>query len=66
MIFLKKTASCFVNDVWSALLVPIVNICILICFWVLFIVGLIYVYSIGEIEKNDTTSFSTVKWESLY
>ena len=43
-----KTASKYVGDVKTSVLVPVFNIIILVIFWAFWVVGLLYIYSVGS------------------
>lgn len=44
-----KTATVFMKDVWSALLVPPVIAIIAVAWWIIWVIFFVFVYSVGDI-----------------
>lgn len=63
VIAIIKTAAEFIRDVLAILLVPIINTVVgagMIAIW---IVGTIYLYSVGDLEKRGDFPLAQVKWD---
>eukprot|EP00828_Plagiopyla_frontata_P009593 TRINITY_DN1495_c0_g1_i2.p1 TRINITY_DN1495_c0_g1~~TRINITY_DN1495_c0_g1_i2.p1 ORF type:complete len:641 (+),score=63.83 TRINITY_DN1495_c0_g1_i2:43-1923(+) len=59
-----KTATAYVADVKTTLLIPPLNVIAVMIFWAWWVVGFLFIYTIAETEKSNTTSFSnTVRKE---
>lgn len=62
-----KTASNFIGDVKSSLLVPIFTIALVVCYWIFWIPGFIYIWSDGDAPntydvRTSFTPFPGVRW----
>lgn len=52
-----KTATIYVTDIPTAMLVPPVSAVVNACWWAIWLVGFIFLYSIGEFYKSSKTVF---------
>lgn len=57
-----KTAAMFVMETPTVMLVPPTISIILMGFWALWIVALVYLYSVGEIKGSSDSPLATVEW----
>ena len=60
-----KASGRFVNDNLLILLVPVINTIICLAWFVLWFVGVIYLYSVGTVTQNTTYPWSDVAWEDF-
>lgn len=56
-----KTATLYIIDVPLTLLVPPIFSVFVACWWVFWIIAMVYLYSDGVISKSESTPFATVK-----
>jgi uncharacterized membrane protein len=52
-----------VNDVKTVLLVPVINTLAAIVFAGLWVVGTLFLYSVGDVEKRGDWPIANVKWD---
>lgn len=57
-----KTAANYVGDVKSALFVSPVFSLVTAAFWFLWIIGFVYIFSWGDVEKRSGSVFGEVMW----
>ncbi|KAL4485812.1 hypothetical protein ABPG72_012352 [Tetrahymena utriculariae] len=58
-----KTTSSYVAEVWTAMLVPPIFTCLVAGWWLMWLVGYVYLYAIdssGLIQKSNSSMFATV------
>lgn len=58
-----KTASLFINDVKSVLLVPPFFILLFAFFWAFWISAALFLYSIGEVDPKEHIPVASIKWD---
>lgn len=65
IIAIIKAASRFVTDNLCMLATPVINTLIAIALVTMWIIGIIFLYSVGTITKNPSYPWSSVEWETF-
>jgi len=65
IVAIVKASGRFVNDNLLILLVPVINTLICLCWFAMWFVGIVYLYSVGTVTNNTTYPWSDIAWDDF-